>query len=112
MAKNDFELYVDQKQYAEEVGSLKKDVNKLEDLASRFNTMKDRARDAWGDEDENLTKARNMCDTAIKVIQQRIKVTQGNIKGLEEISSKAETVQKEMGEKLDEADAAINALLK
>lgn len=112
MAKNDFELYVDQQQYANEVDSLQKDVSKLEDLSSRFNTMKERARDAWGDEDENLTKARNMCDTAIKVIQQRIKVTQGNIKGLKDISSRAETVQKEIGEKLDEADAEINSLLK
>jgi chromosome segregation ATPase len=107
----DFELYVSKEKFTSEIGQLESRLSALNSLLGDYQALKDRATKVWGSEDENLAKAQATCQSAIDVVRKKIEETQQSKDALTQVLQTAETIQRDMGSKLDDAQQVINSLL-
>lgn len=105
-------VFVDKETFNNQVSELEGKLNSLKQLLTQYEQKKEEARRVWGDDDENQRKAIQLCESAIKVVQQKIEATEKNKTQLQNVSDEAFAMQSEMGQSLDTARAAVDALLK
>jgi len=107
----DFELYVSQDKFTTELGNLDGRLSALQGLLSEYQAQRQAASQVWGDQDENLAKAYQVCDSAIAVVSKKIEETLQSKNALQAILSDATSRQSSMGSFLDQANAEIQSLL-
>ena len=107
-----FQLNIDPSAYQTQIDQLNTRINNLRNLASQYASMKQQAETAWGSEDPNLAKAQQVCDTAVRVINQKIEGSQQSLDAIQGILNAGETLSQQSGQGLDEANAEIERLLK
>ncbi len=105
-------IYVNKQEFERQVSELGNRLNSLKRLLDQYEAKKEEARRVWGDEDENQKKAIELCESAIKVVKQKIAETENSKNALENVSSDAYAIQADIGSKLDESRAQVEALLK
>ena len=107
----DFELYVSKEKFTQELNQLDAKLNSLNQLLQRYQELKNRSTRVWGDQDENLAKAQQACQTAIEVVNKKIEETRQSKEALQNVLQSAETVQSQIGSRLDDAQNKIQSLL-
>ena len=108
---DDTRIFVDKQTFASQISELDTRLNALNNLLSQYEAKKDEARRVWGDEDENQRKAIALCESAIRVVRQKIDATKKNKEQLQNVSDEAFAAQSEMGAELLESKQQIDALL-
>ena len=111
MAAGNFELYVSKETFSNELAQLDAKLGSLNGLLAQYQAKKQQAAQVWGDEDENLAKAQQMCESAIRVVQKKIDETKASKDALQQILEGSQATQASMGAKLDDAKSMIDALL-
>jgi predicted RNase H-like nuclease (RuvC/YqgF family) len=111
MAAGNFELYVSNEKFTQELSQLDSKLGSLRGLVEEYQAKKEQARQVWGEEDENLAKAQNMCEAAIQAVNKKIQETQQSKDALQNILSSAQEVSGNIGSFLDDATAKIQSLL-
>ncbi len=111
MAAGNFELYVSKEKFEQELSQLDAKLTSLNGLLGEYEAKKAQASSVWGEEDENLNKAKQLCDSAIKAVSKKIEETKRSKEALQNILSESQTIQGEIGSKLEAAKAQIDALL-
>lgn len=109
---NDTRIYVKKEEFERQISELDSRLNSLKRLLDQYENKKEEAKRVWGEEDENQKKAIALCESAIKVVRQRIEATQNSKSALENVSNDAYAIQAEIGSKLDQSKVAVDALLK
>ena len=109
---NDTRIYVKKEEFERQISELDSRLGSLKRLLDQYESKKEEARHVWGDEDENQKKAIALCESAIAVVKQKIEATQNSKNALQNVSSDAYAIQADIGAKLDESKAAVDALLK
>ena len=109
---NETRIYVKKEEFERQIGELGNRLNSLKRLLDQYENKKEEARRVWGEEDENQKKAIALCESAIKVVKQKIAETENSKKALENVSADAYALQADIGTKLEESKAQIDALLK
>lgn len=111
MAGN-FQLNIDPSEYQAQIDQLNTRINNLRNLASQYSSMRQQAENAWGTEDPNLAKAQQVCDTAVKVINQKIDGATQSMQAIQGILEAGDTLSAQSSSGLDAANAEIESLLK
>ena len=107
---DDTRIYVNEQTFTTQINTMESGLNQLNSILGEYESLKDRARNVWGDEDENQRKAIEVCESAIQLVKQKIGETKNSKQQLENISQDAYRAQSDYGSKLDEAKAQIDAL--
>lgn len=109
---NDTRIYVKKEEFERQISELDGRLSSLKQLLTQYENKKEEARRVWGEEDENQKKAIALCESAIAVVKQKIEATQNSKSALENVSADAYAIQSDIGARLEESKAAVDALLK
>lgn len=107
-----FQLNIDPSEYQAQIDQLNTRINNLRNLASQYAGMKQQAENAWGTEDANLAKAQEVCDTAVRVIEQKIEGATQSMQAIQQILEAGDTLSAQSSSGLEAANAEIQSLLK
>ena len=111
MADSRFELYVSKDGFERELAELDGKLSKLNGPLTEYQQKKAEASRVWGEQDENLAKAQQMCDTAIRVVEKKIDETRQSKEALQSVLSSAEDFQSKMGQEIETQTEIIEKLL-
>ncbi len=108
---NDTRIYVNREVLNQKLSDFETDLNQLQDLLNDYESLKSRANTVWGDEDDNKAKAIAACDSAIKVVRQRIEDSKNDKNTLSQLSDLAFSTQDNLGKQIEEAKEITDNLL-
>lgn len=100
---NDFELLVSKEKFDNRVETLQNNLTLLQGYAARYEDLKNEAHRVFGDDDENLNKAKRLVEENLKRVRNAIAATEEAIRTLNATSEKFEETTENVGQALEDA---------
>lgn len=100
---NDFELLVSKEKFDNRVETLQNNLTLLQNYADRYSDLKAEANRVFGEDEENLEKAKRLVEENLKRVYNAINATEEAIRTLNATSAKFEETTQNVGNALEDA---------